>query len=118
MVQISQVLGKGHNLNSWLNRMGKYSPENQQKIHAHARVIQTLAETQTPVLGLGLTKKVVTVTNKVKDFFPTRKIDSEKEDVYSEAPVEGGPKVTKLSEDLVDSKRFPTWPPDSLQHIY
>ena len=44
-VQIDQVLGKGHNLNSWLDRMGKYSPENQQKIHAHARVIQTLAKT-------------------------------------------------------------------------
>ena len=38
-VQIGQVLGKGHNPNSWLDRMGKYSPENQQKIHAHARVI-------------------------------------------------------------------------------
>ena len=44
-VQISQVLGKGHNPNSWLDRIGKYSPENQQKIHAHARVIRTLAET-------------------------------------------------------------------------
>jgi hypothetical protein len=34
-VQIGQVLGKGHNPNSWLDRMGKYSPENQQKIHVH-----------------------------------------------------------------------------------
>ena len=41
MVQIGQVLGKGHNPNSWLDHMGKYSPENQQKIYAHARVIQT-----------------------------------------------------------------------------
>ena len=39
MVQTSQVLGKGCNPNSWLDHMGKYSPENQQKIHAHARVI-------------------------------------------------------------------------------
>ena len=39
MVQIGQVLGKGHNPNSWLDHMGKYSSENQQKIHAHARVI-------------------------------------------------------------------------------
>ena len=46
------------------------------------------------------------MTSKVKDFFPTRKIDLEKEDVYSEAPMEGGPKVAKLSEDLVDSKRL------------
>ena len=38
-VQTGQVLGKGHNPNSWLDRMGKYSPENQQKIHAHAGVI-------------------------------------------------------------------------------
>ena len=43
------------------------------------------------------------MTSKVKDFLPTRKIDLEKEDVYSEAPVEGGPKVAELSEDLVDS---------------
>ena len=46
------------------------------------------------------------MTSKVKDFLPTQKIDLEKEDVYSEAPVEGGPKVAKLSEDLVDSKRL------------
>ena len=106
MVQIGQVLRKGHNPNSWLDCMEKYSPENQQKIHAHARVIRTLAETQTPDLGLGSTKKVATVTRKVKDFLPTQKIDLEKEDVYSKAPVEGGPKVTELSEDLVDSKRL------------
>ena len=46
------------------------------------------------------------MTSKVKDFLPTRKIDLEKENVYSEAPVEGGPKVAELSEDLVDSKRL------------
>ena len=86
--------------------MGKYSPENQQKTHAHARVIRTLAETQTPDLGLGSTKGVATVTSKVKDFLYTQKIDLEKEDVYSEAPVEGGPKVAELLEDLVDSKRL------------
>ena len=51
-------------------------------------------------------KKVATVTSKVKDFLPTQKIDLEKEDVYSEASVEGGPKVAELSEDLVDSKRL------------
>ena len=33
-------------------------------------------------------------------------MDLEKEDVYSEAPVEGSPEVAKLSEDLVDSKRL------------
>ena len=86
--------------------MGKYSPENQQKIHVHAGVIWTLAETRTPDLGLGSTKGVATVTSKVKDFLPTRKIDLEKEDIYSKAPVEGGPKVAELSEDLVDSKRL------------
>ena len=46
------------------------------------------------------------MTSKVKDFLPTQKIDLEKEDIYSEAPVEGGPKVTELLEDLVDSKRL------------
>ena len=35
------------------------------------------------------------------------KIDLEKEDVYSEAPVEGGPKVAELLEDLVDSVMIP-----------
>jgi hypothetical protein len=44
MIQISQVLGIGHNPSSWLDQIGKYSPENQQKIYAHAKVIQTLAE--------------------------------------------------------------------------
>ena len=46
------------------------------------------------------------MTSKVKDFLPTQKVDLEKEEVYSEAPVEGGPKVTKLLEHLVDSKRL------------
>ena len=49
---------------------------------------------------------VVTVTSKVKGFLPTQKIDLEKEDIYSEGPVEGDPKVAELSEDLVDSKRL------------
>ena len=44
-VQVSQVLRKGHKLNSWLDCMGKYFPENQQKIHVHAQVIRTSAET-------------------------------------------------------------------------
>ena len=39
MVQIGQVPGKRHNMNSWLDRMGEYSSENQQKIHVHAQVI-------------------------------------------------------------------------------
>ena len=43
------------------------------------------------------------MTSKVKDFLFTWQIDLEKEDIYSEAPVEGGPKVTELLENLVDS---------------
>ena len=105
-VQTGQVLGKGHNPNSWLDRMGKYSLQNQQKIHVHTSVIRTLAETRTPDLGLGSTKGVAIMTSKVKDFSPTQKIDLEKEDIYFEAPVEDGPKVAKLSEDLADSKRL------------
>ena len=46
------------------------------------------------------------MTSKVKDFLSTWKIDLEKEGFYSKAPVEGGPKVTELLEDLVDSKRL------------
>jgi len=53
-VQIGQILGIGHNPNSWLDRIRRYSSENQQKIYVHARVIRTLAENQTPDLGLGL----------------------------------------------------------------
>ena len=46
------------------------------------------------------------MTSKVKGFLPTRKMDLEKEDIYFEAPVEGGHKVAELSEDLGDSKRL------------
>ena len=35
-----------------------------------------------------------------------RKVDLEKEDIYSEPPMEGGPKVAELSEDRVDSERL------------
>ena len=105
-IQTGQILGIGHNPNSWLDRIGKYSPENQQRIHAHARVIRTLAESRTPDLGLGLPRKAATVASEIKDLLPTRKIDSEKEDIYSEPPVEGGPKVAELPEDRVDSERL------------
>src|ERR1700683_1197304 len=43
-VQIGQVLGIGHNPSSWLDRIGRYSSENQQKIYAHAKAIRVLAE--------------------------------------------------------------------------
>jgi hypothetical protein len=35
-----------------------------------------------------------------------RKVDLEKEDIYSEPPVEGGPKVAELPEDCMDSERL------------
>ena len=104
--RLAKCLERDTTPNSWIDHMGRYSPENQQKIHVHARVVWTLAETWTPDIGLGLTKKVVTVTSKVKGFLPTWKIDLEKADIYSKAPVEGGPKVAELSKDLVDSKRL------------
>src|SRR6202790_3543309 len=72
-VQIGQVLGIGHNLNTWLARMGKYSPESQQRIGAHATVIHTLVESQTPDLGLGAQSKVVTVFSKAKDLSNSNK---------------------------------------------
>ena len=46
------------------------------------------------------------MTSKVKDFLLTHKIDLEKEDIYSEALMEGGPKVAELSEDMIDCKRL------------
>ena len=46
------------------------------------------------------------MTSKVKGFLPTCKIDLEREDIHSEAPVEGSPKVAEISEDLVDSERL------------
>jgi hypothetical protein len=57
-------------------------------------------------LGLGFLKKVATVVRKVKDLLPTQKVDLEKEDLYSEPPLEGGPKVAELPEDPVDSERL------------
>jgi hypothetical protein len=106
MIQTSQILGIGHSPNSWLNRIGKYSPENQQRIYVHAKVIRTLAENQTPDLGLGLPQKAATVASEIKDLLPTWKVDLEKEDIYSEPLVEGGPKVAKLPEDCMDSERL------------
>ena len=91
MVRIGQVLGIGHNPNSWSDHMGKYSPENLQKIYMHAKVIWTLGETQTPDLGLGSTKMVMTVASEVKDSLHTHKVDLK--DIYSEPPLDGGPRV-------------------------
>jgi hypothetical protein len=77
--------------------MGKYSPENQQKIYVHAKVIWTLAEDWTPDLGLGSPKRVSTVASEVKDLLPTWKVELEEEDIYSEPPLEGGPKTADQS---------------------
>jgi hypothetical protein len=65
-VQAGQVLGIGHNPNTWLNRIGKYSSERQQKINAHAMVIQTLVESRTPDLGLGAQSELATVSSEAK----------------------------------------------------
>src|SRR6267154_4441118 len=105
-IEIGQVLRIGHNPSSWLNRIGKYSQENQQKIYAHAKVVRTLAVVQTPKLGLGSPKRVSPIASKVKDLLPTQKVELEKEDIYSESPLEGGPKIAELPEDPVDSKRL------------
>ncbi len=105
-IQIGQVLGIGHNPNNWLDRIGKYSQEKQQKIYAHAKLVRTMAEVRTPKLGLGFPKEVSTVASEVKDLLPTRKVELEKEDIYSESPLEGGPKTAELPEDPVDSKRL------------
>src|SRR6202046_3338711 len=69
-IHTGQILGIGHNPNSWLDRSAKYSPENQQRIHAHARVIRTLAESRTPDLGLGLPRKAATVASEIKALLP------------------------------------------------
>jgi len=73
-IQTGQVLGIGHNLNTWLDRMGKYSLEGQQRINAHATVIQTLVESRTPSLGLGAQSKVATVSCEAKDLSNSNKI--------------------------------------------
>jgi hypothetical protein len=105
-IQIGQILGKGHNLSSWLDHIKKYFLEIQQKIYAHTKVIQTLVENQTPSLRLGFPKRVSTVTSKVKDLLPTWKIELEEEDIYSEPPLEGGSKTAELPKEVVDSKRL------------
>jgi hypothetical protein len=38
-IQIGLVLVIGHNLNTWLDKIGKYSSESQQRINIHATVI-------------------------------------------------------------------------------
>ena len=59
-------------------------------------------------LGLGSPKKVSTVASQlqVKGLLPTQKMELEEEDIYSEPPLEGGPKTSELSEDPIDSKRL------------
>jgi hypothetical protein len=47
-----------------------------------------------------------TITSEVKDFLPAQRVDLEVEDIYSEPPVEGGPKTAELSEEPVDSDRL------------
>ena len=71
---------------------------------AHATVIQTLVESQTPDLGLEAQFKVVTVFSKVKDLSNSNKIIFTEEYPLFEPSLEGGPKITELSEDFVASK--------------
>jgi hypothetical protein len=105
-IQIGQVLGIGHNPNTWLDRTGRYSPESQQRINAHTTVIRTLVESRTPGLGLGAQSEVATVSCEAKDLSNSNEIIFTEEDPLSEPPLQGGPKVAELPEDFVDSKRL------------
>jgi len=89
-IQIGQVLGIGHNPNTLLDRMGKYFPESQQRIDAHATVMQTPVESRTPGLGLGAQSEVATVFCEAKDLSNSNKINFTEEDPLSEPPLEGG----------------------------
>jgi hypothetical protein len=84
--------------------MGKYSPESQQRINAHATVIWTLVESWTPGLGVGAKSEPATVSSKAKDLSNSDKIIPMEEDPLSETTLKGGPKVAELPEDFVDSK--------------
>ena len=74
--------------NGPLHQVRNYSPENQQKFYAQAQVIKTLAETWTPILGLGSLKAGTTVMSHIKDLLSTQKTDLEKEYIWSEASPE------------------------------
>jgi hypothetical protein len=105
-IQIGQVLGIGHNPNTWLDRTGRYSPESQQRINAHATVIRTLVESRTPGLGLGAQSEAATVSCEAKDLSNSNKIIFTEEHPLSKPPLEGGPKIAELPKDFVDSKRL------------
>ena len=57
------------------------------KINAHATMIQTLVESQTPNLGLEAQPGVAAVSSKAKDLSDSNKIIFREEDPLSELPL-------------------------------
>lgn len=95
-VQVGQVLGTGHNPNTWLDRLSKKSPEKQYQMQSYATLVKRLAKERLSN----------TVSSSAPDLSSRRNFANEEEDPLSEPPLEGGPKIFETPDDPVDSSRL------------
>ncbi|KAJ6554885.1 hypothetical protein B0H19DRAFT_908117, partial [Mycena capillaripes] len=94
VISPGQVVGTARNPRTWLDKMNKYSKEQQQKINAHAHLIRTLA---VPVKRDS--SITTTVRSETKIASKAQKNETEPDDPLAEEPLEGGPKTAEAPGD-------------------
>ncbi|KZP09593.1 hypothetical protein FIBSPDRAFT_700583, partial [Athelia psychrophila] len=120
-IQPGQILGTGRNPHTWLDRKEKYSATQKVLMDAHAQMIRKMVEVRGPPER---NQAATTARSEAKEIFgdvPAWFVD---EDVLSEPPVEGGPKMAEVAEDSVSSAKLfesldinPDLPPEKRKRI-
>ncbi|KAK7059402.1 hypothetical protein R3P38DRAFT_3522434 [Favolaschia claudopus] len=95
VITAGQVLGTARNPKSWLDKLNKFSPAQQQKINAHAHLIRTLVAEQSG-------------ESTVVDGARAQRNATEPDDPLAEEPLEGGPKTAEVPPEPVSSAQLLT----------
>ncbi|KAJ7210273.1 hypothetical protein B0H12DRAFT_965334, partial [Mycena haematopus] len=93
-VSAGQVLGIARNPKGWLDRMDKYSKENQTHIHAHAALMRSLVDLVDSA-ETNVVRSITQISSKAQ------RNATEDDDPLAEEPVEGGPKTSEVPEDYI-----------------
>lgn len=95
-LQVGQVLGTGHNPNSWLDRLSGKLPEKQKQMYAYANLVRRFANDRLSS----------TVSSSAPDLLSRRNYANEEEDPLAEPPLKGGPKIFDTPDNPVESARL------------
>ncbi|KAF8178346.1 hypothetical protein K438DRAFT_1605075, partial [Mycena galopus ATCC 62051] len=95
-ISAGQILGTARNPKGWLDRMDKFSKEDQTQIDAHATLIRTLAHVH---FHGDCETNVVRSETKISS--KAQRNATEENDPLAEDPIEGGAKTSEVPEDSI-----------------